>query len=187
MRQPLKSAHKYMENTDNPGAAGNPRGQFDIGKLSSFAFAEIIDGFERETEAQGKPEPLNVPNGWYTIEPATAEAYLRRNRKGANRKASLATVRYYAQQMAQNDWPRTGQAIIFTAAGILADGQHRLWASYLGGVAFDSYVITDVPANTYCSLTLITVRPGHQRLLWQRQATMAQARSSHALRRSPIM
>ena len=47
--------------------------------------------------------------------------------------------------MKRGDWPKTGQPIIFKANGDLGDGQNRLWASYLSGASFDTYVVTNVP------------------------------------------
>ena len=88
--------------------------------------------------------PLPFGNGWQSITPEVAEQLLLRNPPGANRKAKLASVRYYAEQMAANDWQKTGQPLIFTDNGILVDGQHRIWACYFGGFTFISYVIVDV-------------------------------------------
>jgi len=87
--------------------------------------------------------PLAAETGWIEITPQIAERWLTRNAR--NRKANFATIEAYAIQIVNDQWKRTGQPIIFTDAGMLLDGQHRLWAIYLTGHPAWSYVLTDVP------------------------------------------
>jgi len=87
--------------------------------------------------------PLDAKTGWIEITPPMAERWLQRNAK--NRKANFATIEGYAIQIVNGQWKRTGQPIIFTDAGMLLDGQHRLWAIYLSSRSAWSYVLTDVP------------------------------------------
>jgi hypothetical protein len=95
---------------------------------------------------------IDLSNGWKTIDQPTAEAMLLRNPIGANRRPTLPAVKYYARQMADKKWKKTGQAILFDTDGKLLDAGHRLWAAYLSGASFESYVIGDVPADPECSL-----------------------------------
>lgn len=90
-------------------------------------------------------EPVNLIDGWHTVDQELAQKLLLHNPKGANRKAKLASVRYYAEQMVAEDWQKTGQPLIFTDEDILIDGQHRLLACYFTGHSFTTYVITKVP------------------------------------------
>ena len=124
-----------------------PAIQFDLLKGTPRQFAEITEEFEKHRKSLPEPSPLNLSNGWYTVTPKLAEEYLCRNIKGANREVSLTTVRYYARQMKRGDWVRTGEALCFTIEGILNNGQHRLWACYLSGASFDTYIIFDVPVS----------------------------------------
>lgn len=117
----------------------------DLSKTSAAAWTGALEKFEEHGKAaRDKLPPLNIANGWHTITPEMAEEMLLRNPVGANRKPSLATVSYYARQMANGDWKKTGQPVIFTKDGKLLDAGHRLWACYFAGVPFETYVITDV-------------------------------------------
>jgi hypothetical protein len=125
-------------------AVWQPRFTLDLSTARGRAFEEITVEFEKWRTENPLP-PLDLVDGWHTITPEKAESLLKRNPLGANRKAVLSTVLYYAAQMKRGDWPKTGQPIIFKANGDLVDAQHRLWASYLSGASFDTYVVTNVP------------------------------------------
>jgi hypothetical protein len=124
-----------------------PKFNLNLLTASTSAFSLLLDDFE----AWRKKEPLrdiDVSNGWKDINQETAENYLLRNPVGSNRRPSLSTVKYYAKQMAKvGGWKKTGQAILFDTEGHLLDAGHRLWAGYLSGATFPSYVIGDVPAD----------------------------------------
>jgi hypothetical protein len=47
--------------------------------------------------------------------------------------------------MVRDQWQRTGQPILISDKNVLLDSQHRLWASYLSGCTFPSFVVTDIP------------------------------------------
>jgi hypothetical protein len=134
-----------MNKSDNPNPGWEPEFTLDLNSASGQRFQDLVDAFERSTKELGELPPLQLKSGWNTITPQLAEELLRRNRAGANRKAQLSTIAYYAMQMFSKMWPKTGQPILFTKNGILIDGQHRLWAAYLGLVSFDTYVVVDVP------------------------------------------
>jgi hypothetical protein len=138
-----------MQEAEKPDGGFNPIVQFDVFRGTPAGFVEITEVFDRAIEARGTPPPLNLSNGWYRVTPEQAEVFLGRNRKGANRQPALATVRYYARQMLRNDWPRTGQPIIFSQSGVLNDGGHRCWAAYLSGASFETYIVADVPDTEY--------------------------------------
>lgn len=148
-----------MDSINEPGGGFKPVVQFDVFAGTPLKFAEIIEEFERGCKALGEPSPLNLSNGWFTVTPEMAEDFLRRNRPGANRKAAFATVRYYARQMKNSDWPRTGQPLIFNGAGVLLDGQQRLWACYLIGASFETYIVADTPDNRYAFAYMDNCRP----------------------------
>jgi len=134
-----------MADKANAGtAAWQPRFALDLSTARGKAFEEITTDFENWRKEHPLP-PLDLTDGWHTITPEKAEQLLKHNPVGANRKANLGTVLYYAAQMKRGDWPKTGQPLIFKENGDLADGQHRLWASYLAGVTFITFVVTNVP------------------------------------------
>jgi hypothetical protein len=116
----------------------------DLNSASTRAFGTLLDDFEawRATE---EPRELDLTNGWKTVTQEIAEAMLLRNPIGANRRPTLPTVKYYARQMVNNEWKKTGQPIIFTTDGVLKDAGHRLWACYLSGASFPTYLVGDVP------------------------------------------
>ena len=121
-----------------------PRFKLDLKLAKTKHLAELVAEFERWRKVNPVTEPLNIANGWHVVTPTVAEDWLRRNPSGANRKLAFATVAYYAGQMQRTDWLKTGQPVIFTADGMLLDGQHRLWAAYLSGNSFSTYVVCDV-------------------------------------------
>jgi len=118
--------------------------KLDLTTASSQAFTSLLEEFEA-WRAEQPERPLNLTSGWTTIDQEAAEGLLLRNPIGANRKPALPTIKYYARQMIAGEWKKTGQPILITQEGKLLDAAHRLWASYLSGASFPTYVITDVP------------------------------------------
>lgn len=121
-----------------------PRFTLDLQSASVGAFLKTLEEFEEWRREQDQRD-LDLTNGWKTITPEIAEGMLLRNPVGSNRRPTLQTVKYYANQMLHGQWKKTGQAILFTDQGVLLDASHRLWAAYLSGATFPSYVIGDVP------------------------------------------
>ncbi|MER9132260.1 hypothetical protein [Mesorhizobium sp. M0768] len=117
-----------------------PKFHLDLKTANSGTFYALVDQFEewRKTRAENEDK---LANGWHIITSEMAEGLLLKNPAGSNRKAVLANIVYYAEQMAAEDWPETGQPLIFDVDGKLLDGQHRLWACYLSGVPFATYVV----------------------------------------------
>ena len=136
---------KTIKNGPAGVSAWQPAFSLDLALASNQKFQDLVQDFEKLITSKGQLPPLGLGNGWHTVTPQLAEQLLLRNLPGANRKASLSTITYYATQMRNNQWPRTGQPIILTANGILVDGQQRAWASYLEQVSFDTFLVTDAP------------------------------------------
>jgi hypothetical protein len=121
-----------------------PAVHLDLNSTNAIAFTEFVDNFMKES-AELPLTPLGLTDGWKEVTPQLAEMLLRHNLPGNNRKVSLSTVKYYARQMKANVWMRTGEPIITSDREILLNAQHRLWAAYLSGSTFTSYVVTNVP------------------------------------------
>jgi hypothetical protein len=115
----------------------------DLKVATPRTFEQAMEEFHELAKTQPRA-PLTLVDGWHTISQELSQSLLLRNPPGANRKAKLASVRYYAEQMVANDWQKTGQPLIITDQDILIDGQHRLWACYFTGKTFVTYVITKV-------------------------------------------
>jgi hypothetical protein len=131
--------------TSTETTAWAPIVRLDLDIASRDGFADTLSQFHRLVEARGEdipPLPFDH-DGWYDITPQMAEAGLLRN--DGNREVNLSVVKKYVRQMKESDWPKTGQSISFSE-GRLKDGQHRLWACYLSGATFPSYVVASVPA-----------------------------------------
>jgi len=121
----------------------NPHIRLELNAASSRAFADALESFE-EWRGTQEPRDLDLASGWKTITPEIAEAMLLRNPLTANRRPTLATIQYYARQMLKGDWKKTGQPLIFSRKGTLLDAGHRLWACYLSGATFETFVVGDV-------------------------------------------
>jgi hypothetical protein len=124
--------------------AFSPAVTLDLKVATPKTFEQATEEFQVWAKTQTR-SPLTLGDGWHTITPEIAEKLLLRNPLGANRKAKLASVRFYAEQMVADDWQKTGQSLILTNTDLLVDGGHRLWACYFSGKPFITYVITDVP------------------------------------------
>jgi hypothetical protein len=127
------------------GSTWEPRFPFDHEKPNTKKFDDLVDAYDAYNAVHQPEGPVPLSDGWHVITPVMAEELLRRNPPGANRKASLATIQYYAMQMKSGAWPKTGQPLIFSENGMLIDGQHRLWGCLFSGVPFTTYVVTGVP------------------------------------------
>lgn len=77
------------------------------------------------------------------ITPLVAKELL--EKKGSNRKLSIATVQAYATDMANGNWTcKTGDAISLDKDGNVVNGQHRLAAIVKSGVGIHSWVCRGV-------------------------------------------
>lgn len=95
--------------------------------------------------------------GIEVITPDVAREYLKRNtRNRAIRSFHTSTL---AKTMAEGRWVLNGQPIIFDDEGALIDGQHRLQACVLSGVAVMSYVVRGVSdARAFTTIDVGKVR-----------------------------
>jgi len=118
--------------------------KFDLSNLRAKDLQALVQTFEEAMRAHPELGPLPVSTGWVQIDGAKAVNLLLRNFPGANRKIVASTVFSYALMMARGDWKATGQPILIDANGVLRDAQHRLYASLVAGVCFQSYVITGI-------------------------------------------
>lgn len=75
-----------------------------------------------------------------TITPEIACEMLEQN--SDNRTISQATVDAYARDLKNGDFKFNGDSIRMREDGILADGQHRLWACVQTGIPFQSVLFT---------------------------------------------
>lgn len=80
-----------------------------------------------------------------TITPQMAEEFLKCN--SCNRRLSNSSVNTLARQMTNGTFQFNGDAIRFSAEGVLLDGQHRLTACVLSGIPFDTLVVFGLPAS----------------------------------------
>jgi hypothetical protein len=131
-----------------------PRHSFDLNDAATLKLdltnprpkdvVALVETFTEAMKANPDLGPLPVHTGWNEITPEIGINLLKRNHPGANRRVDPATVFYYANQMARNDWKATGQPVLIDAKGTLQDAQHRLLAGLISGVTFKSYVVTDI-------------------------------------------
>lgn len=117
---------------------------FDLANPRPKDLMALVEAFEEAIKANRDVGKLPVKTGWNDISPTTAVNLLLRNRPGANRRIDPATVFYYAQQMAKDQWKATGQPGLIDKNGVLQDMQHRLYAGLISGVTFRSFIVTDV-------------------------------------------
>ena len=78
--------------TSTSPAAWAPRFPFNLEELKAKFFEELKVKYDEWQKSEPLTGPLNLTTGWHDITPQQAEELLRRNRPGANRKASLSTI-----------------------------------------------------------------------------------------------
>lgn len=86
-----------------------------------------------------EPQPSVVVE---TITPEMAEEYLHHNTR--NRKLKPGVVEKLAHAIRSGQWKFNGQPIVFGSDGVLLQGQHRLTAVVVTGIAIVSVVIREV-------------------------------------------
>ena len=127
--------------TQDPNLPWVPVLTVDLRGLTPKTFEEKQKEFYRAT----KDRPLNlqavVSTGWHTITPQIAETALLGK---ANRKIALADVQHYGRQMIEDKWAPTGETICFDRTGTMRQGYHRMWACYLSGASFRTFVVADI-------------------------------------------
>ena len=96
------------------------------------------------------------------VTPEVAAQYLRSNI--INRKLRPATVKRYEEEMRQDSWTLTSDAIAFDEEGNLIQGQHRLSAVVSTGLAQPFWVARNMPTESRQNLDCGTKRQLHDRL-----------------------
>lgn len=93
-------------------------------------------------------QPTKTPQGQVVnITPESAKMMLEKNT--SNRPKSLARINSFAEQMKQGEWALTGESIIIADDGTLLNGQHRLEAVIVAGVAVSFFVIRGINKETF--------------------------------------
>lgn len=95
---------------------------------------------------------MNTANNVQIIEitPQLAESFLEKNT--SNRPLSLRTIKELSIAMRQGEWQVNGEAIKFDEEGQLIDGQHRLNAIIRADTPIRTYVLRDLPSDSFKSL-----------------------------------
>ena len=96
------------------------------------------------------------------ITPQAAADYLRSN--AVNRKVRPAIVKRYEEEMRQNSWTLTSDAIAFDCNGNLIQGQHRLNAVVNTGLPQVFWVARNMPKEAKENLDCGSKRELHDRL-----------------------
>src|SRR5439155_25117462 len=107
-------------------------------------------GCEMSLAPKGRPKPApsagqpipSVPTV-VDVDPATASAWLQRNLH--NRHLREEAVSSMARDMAAGRWQYTGEAVKFSKAGNLLDGQHRLAAVVKSETTIPILVVPGLP------------------------------------------
>lgn len=113
----------------------------DLRGLTPKTFEELQKEFYRTTKDRPTSLVQKLPTGWHVITPQIAEEALLGK---ANRKLSIADIQHYARQMLEDKWMPTGETVCFDQQGIMRQGYHRMWACYLSGASFRTFVVSDV-------------------------------------------
>ncbi len=102
---------------------------------------------------------------WEKITPEIAREMLTHNHN--NRRLRNTTVVAYARDMRMGEWLSNHQGIAFDEAGSLIDGQHRLAAVVISGVAICALVARGVPTkiDTARATTMDTIDRGAGRTI----------------------
>lgn len=87
-----------------------------------------------------------------TIEPSMAAVMLERNSR--NRRVRANRVTKYSSAIGSGRWRLTGQPIIFSSAGKLLDGQHRLMACVETGKSFISDIRFGINPASFVSMDI---------------------------------
>lgn len=114
----------------------------DLRGLTPKTFEELQKDFYLAVKSRA-PEELgqHISTGWHNITPRIAEMALLGR---VNRKIAIADVQHYGRQMVDGLWKSTGETICIDESGTMTQGYHRMWACYLSGAAFRTFVVSGV-------------------------------------------
>jgi hypothetical protein len=99
-------------------------------------------------------EQMIVPTltaGFFTIYPSVANAILER-RNSLNRTLKPIKIRQLVNDIEAGKFCLNGESVIFSASGVLLDGQHRLEACRQTGSAVSSLIATGLPEEAALTL-----------------------------------
>lgn len=91
-----------------------------------------------------------------TITPEMSERFLSKNAN--NRKITEKNVVGIMRALSNNEWSLNGETIKFDFEGNVIDGQHRLMACLRSGIPFKSYVVRNLPPETFTTIDIGTKR-----------------------------
>lgn len=89
------------------------------------------------------PNGQEIEGAWEKISPKRAEKLLN-DTNTQNRKLRAGVVEKYAADMKYGKWLKNPQPIMFYEDGVLADGQHRLWAVVESGATVPFFIVRGV-------------------------------------------
>jgi hypothetical protein len=89
----------------------------------------------------------------YTISPELAE-HIINNLNGSNRKPARAKIAEYVHAMQTRRWPVTGATLVFSKAGFLLDGQHRLLACIQSGIPLTTFCVFNIPDGAFAMIDI---------------------------------
>jgi len=87
-----------------------------------------------------------------TITPELAEEFLKKNK--SNRPLSSKHVIALAGSIDRGEWMFTGESIKFSESDTLLDGQHRLSAIVMAGIAVDMLVVRGLPDEAFHAIDI---------------------------------
>ena len=107
-------------------------------------------------------EQLNHPSV-VTITPEIAKDWLKRRPLSSDSSYSQRNVKprvvdRYCADMKSGNWVLNGEMIKFDIQGKLVDGQHRLEACIESGVSFNSFVLRNVPVESFFTIDTGSIR-----------------------------
>lgn len=91
------------------------------------------------------------------ITPSMAAKWLTTNTE-KQRTLSWGWVKFLARQITQGQWKVNGETIILSYTGKLLQGQHRLQAIVMTGIAIESLVVMDMDEGVYGTLDQVKPR-----------------------------
>lgn len=104
-------------------------------------------------------------NRYETI-PAAVAAVLFRDHNKRNRDLTLSKVIGYRDAMQRGEWKRHHQGLAFYDDGTLADGQHRIAATALSGMANIEFMVSaDFPKDAIDTIDRVKTRTAGEALL----------------------
>lgn len=87
-----------------------------------------------------------------TITPEMSQHFLSKNKN--NRKVTEKNVIGIMRALSNNEWALNGETIKFDINGNVIDGQHRLIACVRTGIPFESYIVKDLPSESFTTIDI---------------------------------